>query len=510
MNCKNCQNELQEGVTLCPNCGTDNSPQEQPDLSVEETKVMTPEFSQVESAAQEASEEAVQEDAVATEEAPADAPKNESHKLSASKIALAVGGCVVLLALIVALIVGGLSRTDAPTDADSPESTTQTDDEEQTETQEPTIPEDGNPDDASCKGTYTASDEEVFAAADTVVASMEGAELTNAELQVYYSLMVNQFLNTDNFYYLYYYGMFDYTQPLDTQISAYAEDLTWQQYFVQEAINAWQLYQALALEAQSQNFELPAEHREYLDGLRATIEEDAAEAGYDSADAFIQANLNTCATIDNYLAFQEVYYLGYSYYQYCCDQIQPTDEEIEAYFTEHEAEYAENGLTKDYKLVDVRHILVMPDGVDSSTICTETFSDEAWEIAEKKAQEIYEAWLAGDATQDSFAQLAKENSADSSASDGGLIEDIAEGEMVESFENWCFDADRKEGDHGIVKSEFGYHIMYFVGEDYKWAEYTKSDIITEYSNSLIDNATQAHPIEVTYANMLLGTMNLGS
>jgi hypothetical protein len=36
--------------------------------------------------------------------------------------------------------------------------------------------------------------------------------------------------------------------------------------------------------------------------------------------------------------------------------------------------------------------------------------------------------------------------------------------MVESFENWCFDESRKAGDHGMVETTYGYHIMYYVGD----------------------------------------------
>ena len=35
--------------------------------------------------------------------------------------------------------------------------------------------------------------------------------------------------------------------------------------------------------------------------------------------------------------------------------------------------------------------------------------------------------------------------------------------MVDAFENWCFDASRATGDTGIVETEYGYHVMYFVG-----------------------------------------------
>ena len=40
---------------------------------------------------------------------------------------------------------------------------------------------------------------------------------------------------------------------------------------------------------------------------------------------------------------------------------------------------------------------------------------------------------------------------------------VTEGSMVEEFNDWCFDSSRKAGDTDIVKTDYGYHIMYYVG-----------------------------------------------
>ena len=37
--------------------------------------------------------------------------------------------------------------------------------------------------------------------------------------------------------------------------------------------------------------------------------------------------------------------------------------------------------------------------------------------------------------------------------------------MVTNFNDWIFDASRKPGDTGIVESDYGYHIIYFVGDN---------------------------------------------
>ena len=59
-----------------------------------------------------------------------------------------------------------------------------------------------------------------------------------------------------------------------------------------------------------------------------------------------------------------------------------------------------------------------------------------------------------------FEKLANENTDDS----GVFYENITKGQMVEEFENWIFDRSRMEGDTGLVKTEYGWHVMYFVGD----------------------------------------------
>ncbi len=100
----------------------------------------------------------------------------------------------------------------------------------------------------------------------------------------------------------------------------------------------------------------------------------------------------------------------------------------------------------EYDTVNVRHIL----------LTTDTYgSDEA---AKAKAEELLAQWQSGDATADSFGALAAQHSED--GAENGLYENVKKGEMVEAFEAWLFEDGRKAGDTGIVKTEYGYHIMY--------------------------------------------------
>lgn len=106
--------------------------------------------------------------------------------------------------------------------------------------------------------------------------------------------------------------------------------------------------------------------------------------------------------------------------------------------------------------VDVRHILFKVDSEAEDQ--TKAKAD-----AKKKAEDALAEWQKGDKTEESFAALATEKTEDTgSQSTGGLYERVYKGQMVKSFENWCFDKGRKAGDTGIVESEHGYHVMFFV------------------------------------------------
>lgn len=122
--------------------------------------------------------------------------------------------------------------------------------------------------------------------------------------------------------------------------------------------------------------------------------------------------------------------------------------------------------TNDYPTVSFRHILVMAEDADSDG----EISDGEKQAAEDEARELYKQWQDGDATEDSFAELANENSDDSgSNTNGGLYEDVYKGTMVEPINDWLFADGRKAGDTDVVSYDgsnyTGTHVLYFVGQD---------------------------------------------
>lgn len=143
-------------------------------------------------------------------------------------------------------------------------------------------------------------------------------------------------------------------------------------------------------------------------------------------------------------------------------------------------------------LVNVRHMLAGFEGGTTENGTT-TYSDEEKAAAKEKAESWLQTWEDGDATEESFAALANENSTDTgSKTNGGLYENVYPGQMVSAFNNWCFDENRKAGDTGIVETSYGYHVMYFVGQsDETYREYlVKNDLTSEdytnWYNALVD------------------------
>ena len=80
----------------------------------------------------------------------------------------------------------------------------------------------------------------------------------------------------------------------------------------------------------------------------------------------------------------------------------------------------------EYPTIDVRHILIQPAAGELSE-GDEGYEDEQAQLnadAKAKAEDILAQWQAGEATEDSFAALAMENSSDGSKYDGGLYTQV--------------------------------------------------------------------------------------
>lgn len=154
--------------------------------------------------------------------------------------------------------------------------------------------------------------------------------------------------------------------------------------------------------------------------------------------------------------------------------------------------------------VNIRHILIRAEtseGAETNSRGVAVPTQEQMDAAKAEAERLLEEWKAGEATEESFAALAREHSSDSgSSSVGGLYTYVTEGSMVANFNDWIFDSARQPGDTGLVENGgddatyYGWHVIYFQkGEDPAWKgtaiSAKQSSDQTDWFNGLLEAST---------------------
>lgn len=297
--------------------------------------------------------------------------------------------------------------------------------------------------------------------------------------------------------------------------------MTWEQFLVEQSLMNWHSYQSLYLEAKANGLTLSEEDQATLDSLEAEMTASAQANGFDNAAAMLEADYGEGITLDDYKFFMETLMLGNQYYTERSEALQPTDEEVDAFYQEHTTDYIAAGILQDGtpSTVNVRHILIKPEEAatndgDETTATEETLSaEEQMEICRTEAQAILDQWKAGEATEESFAALATEYTEDSgSKTTGGLYENVTPGQMIAEFNDWCFDPDRKPGDTDLVQTDYGIHIMYFVSasETEYWYLAAQSDLVTERLSNLVSETAEKYTLTADYAKILLTPVEMAA
>jgi len=395
-----------------------------------------------------------------------------------------------------------------------------------------TVPADGDPNDVTCKGSYTASG----SSAKSVAFAGDG-ELTVGQLQGYYWAEAAQYRRDHE-------DGPDWDEPLDRQPCGISSEVrSWQQYFLQEALDAWHTAQALIqhsldtpiqteeayqpnqedhakyivdipatefLYGYSEKYRRNTMHQAYLDGLGETLDVLAGEKGYPSSADMAQAAFGT--SLEDLTAYAEHYNEGYMYLTELSYEIQPSEDEIAAYFDAHASQMRDSGITKDSgNYVDVRHMLLIPGseensgavsiGSDGKVSCTE----EQWEACLQQAQGVLTRWKNKErGTEASFADIAHKTSQDTgTALDGGSLRRITKGQLIPELDSWCFDSGREPGDVQILRTDYGVCILYFSGTTPIWYAEAEDALKAEQLEALMEQIRQQYPMRVDYSAITL-------
>ena len=545
MNCTKCSAQLEPGMETCPLCGApvegaaaealERTAAETP---AEETAAQTPaEEPTAEAApqtaeepaeetpaepAEEAAEETTAQTAETADEAPNAQPVEELAGASFEKTAeeapakkqtgrVALFAAVAVLAVAVLVFaVTSLGKKDngAENPADAPgETTSENAALNTTDETDPTAM--NNVDQAGnfIEHSYTvANDAFTEEDAAAVVATCGDAELTNSRLSYYYWQQYYNFMSM--------YGSYasmmglDTTKPLSEQM--YDDTHTWEDFFLQSAVRTFWQTEAINAAAEEAGYVLDSETEDYLASLTDTMTQEAESGEYASVDEYIQAAYGPHSTMDSYTAFAREMMTASGYLSTVYGSIELTDDEISAYFDENAAQYAASNIAKDDpNMVNVRHILITPqadENAETDENGQPVLTEQNWTNAQMKADEIYKMWQEGDATEETFAALATEYTEDpGSMSTGGLYEEVYPGQMVEEFNDWCFDEARQVGDTAVIKTSYGYHIMYFSGvcDHPYWYKVAQGDCLTARQQQALADIVNATTVEVDYSKAKL-------
>ena len=443
---------------------------------------------------------------------------------------------LLLLAALMTVLLWGCEKTP---ETETYQEDTAAEETVQTEQTVPsTVPADGNPDDVTCKGSYTGE-----GAPDAVAAVVDGSLLSNELLQAYYWAEAAQYRQEGHE------AMPDFDRPLDTQPCEIDDSVnSWQQYFLKRALNTWHTAQALTLQGYAQGVEpeeayqpnlsnhakymtdMPAMayhysrnlesyqpntlHQAYLDQLPQLLEQLAQEKGYADGAELAQKAFGTSAEALRSAA--EMYNRGYMYF---------TELSYGAADALKEEETASG--TSGEVLVDIRHILMVPDDLvqedttpswqktDTEPVILEqvqvardgtvSCSEEAWEAGLVKAEALLKKWRnEWNHNEGTFAQLARYHSDDpGTVTTGGAYRNIRKGQLTEVLDQWCFDPVRQPGDTAIVRSTYGYHILYFSASRTLDQVQTAEARMNETLEAIGTAAREAYPMTVNYGSIFL-------
>ena len=448
--------------------------------------------------------------------------------------AVTIALCALILVLAVVLAVLAVRRANAPQvvqEDNAPLSTVPV-----TTWPEPIVTADGRPASLLCLDSYSVPLNTGQAVSTQVVATFGEETLTNKALQIYYVNAVSAYRLAEHV------QSPDFSQPLDRQLCPLGDGtLTWQHYFLQQAIHFWQaeclLLQAaqeprpIREEAYKPNEtddlhgkyvadDLPVNdflysdqpcykpnsmHQAYLDGLEAQLEELARQRGYDSLADYAEAVFGTAVSARDLVNAAVNYNTAYMLFTEESYDISVTEEEIDQYLADHAEELAKVG----EDTVTLRHLLLIPKGAEVAADGTVDADEEQWEDCEKKAKNLLANWEQDYKTRvmgenASFAQLANLNSQDTGSQvNGGLYQDIQPGQLIGPLDEWCFDKDRQPEDTAVIRSDLGCHLVFFCSRSD--AARTAAEEILTRSKQLQrwQEAMEAQSVSVNYTSVQL-------
>ena len=272
------------------------------------------------------------------------------------------------------------------------------------------------------------------------VCTIGDRQVSRVEFDYNYNMVKNAYVNNYS-YMLSSYGM----DVSDIENQMYDETLTFRQYFQKEAVNRIKQTIALGAEIAKEGYtaDVTKQYEEYAQTMR-----DAAKEADMSLNAYYKESLGEFATEKRIEKLVRETLLVTEYSDYKQNGFEPTDDQINARYTEDADDYD----VFDYKMVRI--------DAELPTEPTE-LADEGATVAEDGS------YTPSEAEKEAAMAAAKElaDEAETTIMEDGELHEAEKASVVNyQIRNWILDASRKEGDTTVVEAEAtnSYYVVGFI------------------------------------------------
>lgn len=266
-----------------------------------------------------------------------------------------------------------------------------------------------------------------YMAVNSSYVEIGGEKISQVEFDYYYGVAFSNYYNQYGAY-LTYYGV-DLTGDLSTIM--YTEDMTYEQFFQQTAVENIKRNQALNAEADAKGFEFDAEAE--WESFKEAVKDQAAAQNI-SLNRFLQAMYGSYASLNRIEQYVREGMRASAYSAEIADDMLPTEEEILAYYEENKDEFD----VVDYRITTIEAEL--PTGETAAEGEETTEETEEYEPTE---EEIATAMAAAKEKADEALKTI--------ATEGELKEGAYKGGISSHYQGWLFDEARATGDTTVVE-----------------------------------------------------------
>ena len=298
--------------------------------------------------------------------------------------------------------------------------------------------------------------------------TFNGTPVSATELDFYYFTLLSNYEQYVSYGYVptTAEGKFDLSAP--SEMEGY-ENMSWGDTLRAIALMQVQDMHILEALAKKESMTITAENLTAVEGYFASLTDNAKALNME-LDAYLQTVYGTTASKETLDPIINRYFLASQYMEKIQNGFEYSTAELEAFYTSNKEGYTNADLPV------VRHILFKALKGNAS-------GQDATEAELNTAKANAEAALAKITSYDDMVSVGEAALKDASAAEAAEYT-VQKGQMVEAFDAWCFDAARKVGDKAIVQTEYGYHVMYFVGSQKDWYKdavaQLKGDKYTEF------------------------------